>query len=387
MARRCGKITLLRMILIFVIVLATLGVAAGDLGKKLTDGLKGMNVPIPGTECPGDVDDAVGYVSIDDFKKYLNTATEVAWNGQKRCWIRQTLEAGTITQGEMYEIMKEAMDTWNEKEYDDCLDGYFTPDSTAAVISIDMVIWWDNKAVCGTDGLEALWSWGQGVKGMSRDTLHFYKRKDYCKAEGGRINWYNPPGDSNIYKYSEGKANKNDGSVCFDESDSGGDNLRLPDVYDWTDKSVSEIKNSLESELSTCVTQYKSRYNDGETGGADIYLACREKYKIKIASATLVTAIVSDGETYGGDEFSYTSYVCDILDYGSTTMPDYTEFSSGTWTRSSKFNHCIYILLDGFVQTAYDLESAELEKGNYIITTFFYFEDGANDIIIEIMSD
>ncbi len=381
MARRCGNITLLRVILFFVIVLATLGVAEGDLGKKLIGSVKDMDVPIHGTECPGDV----GEVTLDDFKKNLKMATKVAWNGQKRCWIKQTLDAGTITQKEMHEIMKESMDVWNEKEYDDCLSGYFSPDSMTGVTKIDMVVWWDNKAVCRIDGLlDSLWSWGQGVKGMSRDTLHFYEREDYCKG-GSQIIWYNPPGGSNILKYSENKANFNDDSVCRDESDFSGLNHRLPDVEDWTGKSVIDIRNDLISELSACVTEYKDKYNDGETGGADIYLACREKYKIETTFPTQITAIVSNLETYDGDTFSYTSNACDILDDGNIAMPDYSEFSSGTWIRSSDSDHCIYILLDGFVQTANDLVGVTLDENTeYIITPFFYFEDGANDIIIDI---
>ncbi|MCK5234522.1 MAG: hypothetical protein KAJ88_01650, partial [Candidatus Aenigmarchaeota archaeon] len=161
MARRCGTITMLQVILIFVIVFAALGLTSGSIGKKLIDGTRYMDVPIPGNYCPGDVDDAVGDVSLDDFKKNLKTATKVAWNGQKRCWIKQTLDVGTITQKEMHEIMKESMDVWNEKEYDDCLSGYFSPDSTTGVTHIDMVVWWDNKAVCRIDGLiDSLWSWG-----------------------------------------------------------------------------------------------------------------------------------------------------------------------------------------------------------------------------------
>ncbi len=381
MARKCGNITLLQVILIFVIVLAALVMTGGSIGKKLIGSVKDMDVPIHGTECPGDV----GEVTLDDFKKNLKKATKVAWNGQQRCWIKQKLDAGTITQKEMHEIMKVAMDVWNEKEYDDCLSGYFSSESTTGVTDIDMVVWWDNKAVCRIDGLlDSLWSWGQGVKGMSRDTLHFYEREDYCKG-GLQIIWYNPPGGSNILKYSENKANFNDDSVCRDESDFSGLNHRLPDVVDWTGKSVTNINSSLISTLSNCVTEYKSKYNDGETGGADIYLACREKYKIKFASATLITAIVSDGEIYGGDAFNYTSNACDIRDDGDTTIPDYSEFSSGTWIRSSKTDHCIYIVRDGFVQTANDLAGIALnDDTEYIITPFFYFEDGANDIIIDI---
>ena len=382
MARKCGTITLLQVALMFVIVLAALIMTGGSIGKKLINATKGIDVPIHGTECPGNV----GEVTIDEFRENLAMATKVAWNGQKRCWIKQKLDAGTITQKEMHEIMKVAMDVWNEKEYDDCMSGYFSPDSTTSVTDIDMVVWWDNKAVCRIDGLlDSLWSWVQGVKGMSRDTLHFYEREDYCKADGSEINWYNPPGGSNVLKYSESKTNYNDDRVCRDESSSGGLNHRLPDTEDWTGKSVADIKNDLTSKLSNCVTEYKNKYNDGDTGGADIYLACREKYKIKITTAALITAIVSDGETYGGDAFSYTSNACDIRDDGDTTIPDYGEFSSGTWIRSSVTDHCIYIVRDGFVQTANDLVNVALDDDTeYIITPFFYFEDGANDIIIDI---
>ncbi|MCK5452573.1 MAG: hypothetical protein KAI51_03985, partial [Candidatus Aenigmarchaeota archaeon] len=147
MARRCGTITLLQVALIFVIVLASLIFTGGSIGKKLIGSVKDMDVPIHGTECPGDV----GEVTLDDFKKNLEDATRVAWNGQQRCWIKQTLDAGTITQKEMHEIMKVAMDVWNEKEYDDCMSGYFSPDSMTGVTDIDMVVWWDNKAVCRID--------------------------------------------------------------------------------------------------------------------------------------------------------------------------------------------------------------------------------------------
>ena len=165
------NIGVLLTVLIFAIVLSAYFLFTTAQGEKVTDGIKDMNLPLPGTYCPGDAGD----VPYEVFIKNIQMAAKIAWKGKTSCWVNQTAvdDLGNtieITYTEIYTKITEALDDGGAQG-DDCLGGYFSI-SAATVNSIDMVFWWDDKAVCGIDGvITSTFSWVQGALGFSRDTL------------------------------------------------------------------------------------------------------------------------------------------------------------------------------------------------------------------------
>ncbi|MCK5290286.1 MAG: hypothetical protein KAJ56_05005, partial [Candidatus Aenigmarchaeota archaeon] len=168
-------------VLVFIIVLSASFMFLTIQGEKATDGIKDMNLPLPGTYCAGDVGD----VPEEVFIKNIRMATKVAWNGKESCWVKQRVvdDDGnpiTIPYSEIYDNITTALDGWGAQG-DDCIGGYFGETTPGGTSQIDMVFWWDDKAVCGTNGvITSTISWVQGALGFSRDTLYFHSREDYC---------------------------------------------------------------------------------------------------------------------------------------------------------------------------------------------------------------
>ena len=379
-------------VLVFIIVLSASFMFLTIQGEKATDGIKDMNLPLPGTYCAGDVGD----VPEEVFIKNIRMATKIAWNGKKSCWVKQSVvdDDGnpiTIPYSEIYDNITTALDGWGAQG-DDCIGGYFGETTPGGTSQIDMVFWWDDKAVCGTNGvITSTISWVQGALGFSRDTLYFHSREDYCIG-WALIDWYNPAGNSNIFKYSISKGRNNDDFVCRDESGSGGLDMKLPDVDDLTSMTDANAKTHMINDFFACVQSYKNDFNGGNTGGFNIYLACNKTYLFSPSVDTnLDDVFPSDGAYYDTfDSFSYKTSPCDILDAGLTN-PDYSEFNSVSWYRDTTSWHCIYIIVDRLVKTKDEIMNTNSEDVNmllkdveYMITSFFYFEDGANDIVITI---
>ena len=377
-------------VLVFIIVLSASFMFLTIQGEKATDGIKDMNLPLPGTYCAGDVGD----VPEEVFIKNIRMAAKIAWNGKKSCWVKQSVvdDDGNpiiIPYSEIYDNITIALDGWGTQG-DDCIGGYFGETTAGGTSHIDMVFWWDDKAVCGNDGvITSTISWVQGALGFSRDTLYFHSREDYCIG-WNLIDWYNPAGNSNIFKYSISKGRNNDDFVCQDESDSGGLDMELPDVDDLTSMTNANAITHMVNDMFTCVQNYKNDFNGGNTGGFNIYLACDKTYLFSPSVNTnLDDVFPSDGAYYDTfDSFSYKTSPCDILDAGLTN-PDYSEFNSVSWYRETTSWHCIYIIVDRLVKTKDEIMNTNSEDVNmllkdveYMITPFFYFEDGANDIVI-----
>ena len=395
------NIKVLLAVLIFVVVLSASLLIGGAQGEKVTESVRDMNLPLTGSYCTGDAGD----VPEDIFMDNIRESVKVAWRGKTACWVKQgAINATTgdpvdIAYSDIYTNITDALEGLGAQG-DDCLGGYFENSTTWETSQIDLVFWWDDKAICGIDGvITSTFSWVQGALGFSRDTFYFYPREDFCKG-GMYIDWYNHKGNSNTYKYSDSKGRYNDDFICRDESGSGGDDLKLPDVDDLTDLSDANARQQMIDGIFACVQSYKSDYNDGETGGADIYLACEKAYLFSPSANTDIEDVFpSDGAYYDAeDSFSYKTVACDIFDdsltdqvYGEYYSPDYSEFNSVTWNRDTTDWHCIYIIVDRLVKTKGEIINTDSEEANmlledveYRITPFFYFEDGANDIVITI---
>ncbi|MCK5452572.1 MAG: hypothetical protein KAI51_03980, partial [Candidatus Aenigmarchaeota archaeon] len=226
-------------------------------------------------------------------------------------------------------------------------------------------------------------------------------REDYCIG-WALIDWYNPAGNSNIFKYSVSKGRYSDDFVCRDESGSGGVDMKLPDVEDLTSMTDANARTQMLADMKNCITQYKAKFAGGpakENNEYNIYLACEKRYWISPqADLDIKDVFPSDGAHYDThDSFSYKTSACDILD-ASFTNPDYSEFNSVTWNRDSTNWHCIYIIVDRLVKTKDEILNTNSEDANmllkdvkYMITPFYYFENkntildkGFNDIIITI---
>ncbi len=390
-------------VLVFIIVLSASFLFLTAQGEKATDSIKDMNLPLPGTYCAGDAGD----VPEEVFIKNIRMAAKVAWNGKKSCWVNQSVvdDDGnpiTIPYSAIYDNITTALDGWGAQG-DDCLGGYFGGTTAGGTSQIDMVFWWDDKAVCGTDGvITSTVSWVQGALGFSRDTLYFHSREDYCIG-WALIDWYNPAGNSNIYKYSISKGRYNDDFVCRDESGSGGVDMKLPDVEDWTGKTVLEIQSALKTEIEDCADNYDTLFNGGLHGSSNNYMACSKRYKIKPEIDATISDIIKEDiikkqqilDLSLDSVYYYTLDACDIIDESNhdRNHPDYSEFNSVTWNRDSENNHCAYIILNRLVLTEYDImDNIPENEGNklkedveYLITPFVYFESGgANDIVITI---
>jgi len=363
---------MIQVILVFVIVLAAVMMTGGSLGKKVTNAARDFNIPMPGAYCPGDA----GVVDADTFIKNIQLATKVAWNGKKACWLKQKLDTGTITYEDIYSNITDAMNTFGEKETDDCLGGYYSSSGTGTVTRIDWVFWWDDKATCNANGVfSSTWTWVSGKLGSSQNTLYFYKREDYCIG-GSDISWYNPLGNSNIAKFSQSKGRLNDNNICRDETDSGGLDYSLPNIVDLSGESDDNAKTIIVSDIDTCSTNFEDKFMGGYANNVDYngYFACPNKFRIKPdVDANLYEwfSLIST--------FSYKFSTCDLLNAAEDDIaPD--EFNSVTWTRkNSGGTKCLYIIKDRVMINQSGMENSESHKlfKDYIyeIQPFYYFEE------------
>ncbi|MEA2004263.1 MAG: hypothetical protein U9O53_04910, partial [archaeon] len=370
------NIKVLLAVLIFVVVLSASLLLGGAQGEKVTRSVRDMNLPLTGSYCTGDAGD----VPEDIFMDNVRESVKVAWRGKTACWVKQGAidDEGNpvdIAYSDIYTNITDALDGPGAQG-DDCLGGYFVNSTDGGTSQIDLVFWWDDKAICGIDGvITSTFSWVYGALGFSRDTFYFYPREDFCRG-GTYVDWYNPQGNSNIYKYSDSKGRYNDAFICRDESGSGGDDLKLPIVEDLTGLSDAEAIQHMINETSVCVQSYKSDFNDGDTGGADIYLACEKAYLFSPSANTDIADVFPSDDAYYDDEdsFSYKTTACDILDdsltdpvYGSYYSPDYSEFNSITWNRDTTGWHCLYIIVDRLVKTKDEIVNTDSDEANMLL--------------------
>ena len=382
------NIKVLLAVLIFVVVLSASLLIGGAQGEKVTESVRDMNLPLTGSYCTGDAGD----VPEDIFMDNIRESVKVAWRGKTACWVKQgAINATTgdpvdIAYSDIYTNITDALEGLGAQG-DDCLGGYFENSTTWETSQIDLVFWWDDKAICGIDGvITSTFSWVQGALGFSRDTFYFYPREDFCRG-GIYIDWYNPKGNSNIYKYSDSKGRYNDAFICRDESGSGGDDLKLPNTIDLTMMDSSDVKDILNTAIDNCVRKYKEKFAGGpdeEDDKYDIYLACENTYKIKPhPQDENISYFFPDHAKYENNIFSYSDYVCDS-----------NYFNSITWNRKNidnKYRHCTYIVLDRRVLSYNEIRNSDdneefmlKDDTEYLVTPFYYFEDGSNDIVITI---
>lgn len=397
---------MMHVILVFVIVLAAVMMTGGSLGKKVTDGARDFNIPMPGAYCPGDA----GVVDKYTFMKNIQLAAKVAWNGQKACWLKQELDTGTVTWEDMVNNITYATEGVIGNNVDDCYQSAWSASPINTLDEVDMVLWWDDQPVCNTGGIfTGTISWLWETSGSSRDTLFFYPRMEYCKG-GSLINWYNPPRNSNIYKYSQSKGRLNDNNICRDERDSSGvgTDYSLPNIVDLNLETDDDARDKMKTEMRDCIKSYQMDFAGGwneEYDNSEDYFACEETYLFKpkdrnydineIIELNFFQSVNYMIPQYDEDgNFDYRWDVCDMLDSSGSYA---NEFNSVTWNRDSKEDACIYYFVNRFIKTEKDLIDAPddddkfLKDNTYKITAFYYFEkddvwtkDGRNDIIIVI---
>ena len=427
MLKKGVNVSAMQMILIFLIVLATVTLTSSSLGKSAIEGARDFNIPIPGTYCPGDV----GEVPYDEYINNIKMATKVAWNGKKACWLRQQLKPATPPEvnDPIYweDILDEVSTAMTGKigfTGDDCLaSGEPTLPSDA---SIDLVFWWDDKQACSSGLLSGPVGWVGEKAGESRDTLYLYPRKDYCNGEGDYIDWYNPARWSNIDKYSRSKGRFNDANICIDETDSGGDDLSLPYVWDLTGLNYANAKTQIIDDIKLCIQNYEEffmggfgtlmSHGDNEYDKSENYMACPHTYLFQPTTQDYKLIDIFNPTDFSSAHMGgYKEYTTNALRSGfhyalgtGASMPTIescdtldpvnpSTFNSVTWHRDSKGWSCMYYIKDRFVKSNDNLVNAptdadKLLKDNiYKITAFYYFEKdestgahGYNDIIFVI---
>ena len=398
---------MMQTIMVFVIVLAAIMMTGGSLGKKVTDGARDFNIPMPGAYCPGDV----GVVDYKMFLHNLQLAAAVAWNGQRACWLKQELvdpdyPGLKISYSDIYKNITHARNTFAESEKDDCLVGYFTDTSPGGISELDMVFWWDDKADCKDGLFSGTRSWVEKKTGASQDTLYFYKRIDYCIGETYE-DWYTQLGNSNIDKFSRSKGRLNDANICKDETDSGGDDYTLPWIRDYKGTTDNTVKSDIISDIRDCIYFSELYFAGGwsnEKDNSEDYVVCDYTYIIKPEQNYTLNGFLrlyNSGTTpnphlsgYKEDDsiFDHDWSECDILNDAGEI--DFNEFNSVTWNRDSKNFACIYYIKDRLIKTETDIsnpsnlaENKFVKDNTYKITAFYYFEAdnglgiGRNDLI------
>ncbi len=388
--------------IVFVIVLGALLFFEVDIGKKLNEGIRDMDVRIPGNYCPKDA----GVVSYDEFKENVKLATRFALNGKRSCWLKQNINSSdqnpTIGYDEIYDIIIDAKKVYDEDELESCLGQFFDDSHTVQTDRIDLVFWWDNNAVCGGDGfVESVRPKIQDSPGESIDTLYFYSRGGYCMcddtprpASGMPTHWYNPPGNSNVIKYSESKGDYNDDLIC------GEDHLKMPFINDLEAMNDATAIATILSDINQCISGYYTTFAGGYHSKCDRYLACVYTYKFVPKNNLNINDVFPDNHAYCSSgsynhPYTFSDSACDIRNAAEDDY-DYSEFSSGSWDRSSKGKHCIYFVVEDLADSLVKAENEIRNTANedehkflaghvYEITPFFYFEkDGADDIVIKI---
>ena len=364
---------MMQTIMIFVIVLAAVMMTGGSLGKKITDSARDFNIPMPGAYCPGDV----GVVDYKTFMKNIQLAAKVAWNGQKACWLKQELYTGTVTWEDMVNNITDATEGVMENHVDDCYQSAWSSSQINTLDEVDMVFWWDDQPVCNNGGLfTGTIGWLWDTTGSSRDTLFFYPRMEYCKGES-LINWYNPPRNSNIDKFSQSKGRLNDASICRDERDSSGVGIdySLPNIIDLTAETDVNAKNDINTYIASCSTQFKNDFMGSYSDNIDYngYFACQNTVLIKPkADADLYEWFNSI------NTFSYTLSPCDLLNSKKDDInPD--EFNSVTWAKGDSDANCLYMIKNRLMINQSGIENSGPHKlltdNVYEIQPFYYFDE------------